>query len=266
MTEKENTVFEDEQEYDNGFRPKEVVLPNNYVFYPRKWYRRLFNFIIIAFTAFITFFLKRVLWGYKVTGKKNFKKHPKGNVLVSNHVLQQDCFCIATLFWTKRLYITMLQSNLGFGIVSKYMRLGGGVPIPTNPKMFVRFCKETKNVIARGGNILVYPEAKLVPYCSHIRPFMPGAFHFAYQSNATIIPICITFHKPRGLYRLYKKKPCIHLNILEPYKITKLDNRQEGIKKIENDIHEIMTKYFNENNEISYKKYKPKLSKKDSKK
>ena len=48
------------------------------------------------------------------------------------------------------------------------------------------------------------------------------------------------------------------MNVLDPYTIEKGASKKEGIAKVEKDIHEIMTNFFNEHNEVSFKKYEPK--------
>ncbi len=255
--EKEKTQKEIDQEYvyENGFKPKEVVLKDNYKLYKKGFFFWLFQRIAIYLTKFFLFFPKRLLWGYKVIGKKN-KKYIKSSILVCNHTFPLDAFSLLTAIPTKKIYTLTLESNLGFGIVSKYFRLGGAVPIPTKMKLYKRFISETPDILRNGKNVLVFPEAMLMPYCDHIREFKSGAFHFASEGTDTIIILLHTFHKPRGFYKLVKrKKPCIHLNILEPYHIERLATKKETIAKMQQDVHKIMTDYFNNHSDY-FKKEK----------
>lgn len=230
--------------YDNGFHPKEVKLREKYKFYHHNWPFRIWTRIVVYFIAFVYFFPKKLYWGYKVRGKKNLR-HLKGYTIVSNHVHPSDAFLIVTALKNKRVYTTMIQSNLGFGAVSRLFRYGGAVPIPTDVDKFKKFMRETESTLKRGANILVYPEAALVPYCDHIREFKPGAFRFALSGNEIIIPSVTTFHKPKGLYKLTRrKKPCLHYNILPPYKIEELGNKKETLNKAMEDVHKIMSDYF----------------------
>lgn len=238
--------------YDNGFHPREVKLKPNYKFYNRNVFFVFFSTIVIYITAFFLFFIGKICWGLKVTGKKNLK-NVKGAITISNHTLQQDGFINVASLLPRKTYITMLQSNLGFPVVSNFMRIAAAVPIPEDRHLFVRFLKETKDIIKKGKYVHIYPEAALKPYCDHIRPFMPGAFHIAYQANAPIIPIVFTFHKPKGIYKLYKKKPVIRQNILAPYYPDFSLPRKEGIKKMTDDLYQIMSDYFTANSDY-YKK------------
>lgn len=230
--------------YDNGFHPRKVTLKENYKFYNRNIFFIIFSTIVIYLTAFFLFFIGKICWGLKVKGRKNLKTI-KGAITISNHTLQQDGFLNVASLLPRKNYITMLQSNLGFPFVSQFLRIAGAVPIPEERKLFTRFLKETAEIVKKGKLVHIYPEAALMPYCDHIRPFLPGAFHIAYQAKAPIIPIVYTFHKPRGLYRLYKRKPIIHQNILEPY-YPELDiPRKECIAKMEKDLFNIMNNFFN---------------------
>lgn len=247
--ENKEIVNENEHTYDNGFHPKEVKLKENYKLYRHGFFFRLFNKLTIYLTKFILFFPKLLVWNYKCKGKKNLKKQ-KGFVLVSNHTHQLDALIILTSLPLKKIYVTTLQSNLGFGLVSKYFRIGGCVPIPEDKKLFIRFNKETVQELKNGNNILVYPEAALVPYCDHIRPFMSGAFHFTVAANSTIIPSVITYHKPRGLFKLTRrKKPCMRYNILEPYTIKDMGNKRLTLETATEEINKIMSDYFNEHSD-----------------
>jgi 1-acyl-sn-glycerol-3-phosphate acyltransferase len=255
--EKEKTQKEIDNEYvyDNGFKPKEVILKDDYKLYKKGFFFWFYQRITIYLTKFFLFFPKKLLWGYKVVGKKN-KKHIKSSVVVCNPTFQLDAFSILTALSTPQTYTLTLPSNLGSGIVSKYFRAGGGVPIPTKMNLYKRFVTETPEILKSGKNILIFPEAMLMPYCDHIREFKPGAFHFATDGAENIVILLHTFHKPRGLYKLTRrKKPCIHLNVLEPYHIEKLETKKETINKVQSDIQKIMTDYFNEHSDY-FKKEK----------
>jgi len=240
---------ENKHTYDNGFHPKEVKLDENYKLYRTNLFFRFRSKLAILICKFIFFFPKTLVWGFKVKGKKN-KKYINSSCIISNHTHQMDAFMIVTSISLKRIYITMLETNLGFGIVSGIFRLGGAVPIPRDMKLLKKFNKETKDVINKGYNVLFYPEAALMPFCDHIRNFLPGVFHYSIDTTNKIIPLVITYHKPKGLYKLTRrKKPCIHLNILDPYYIEDLGNKKLTIEKAKTDLEDIMSNYFNKNSD-----------------
>lgn len=250
----EKNKISQETEYDNGFKPKEVILPDNYVFYKHGCWSRFWQKTFTLFTKFFLFFPKILVWNFKVKGKKNLKGIKKA-VWIANHTHQLDCLMIMTRFINKKFYALTLQSNMGFGVVSWYFRVGGAVPIPNNTKQFIKFNKDTVAELKSKSkyNILIYPEAQLVQYCDHIREFKPGAFSFAYAADMVIIPTVMTYHKPKGLYKLTRrKKPCMHYNILEPYHFDTTLNKKDALDKANKDLNKIMSDFFIKNSDYFY--------------
>ena len=244
---------ENEQVYDNGFHPKEVHLKENYKFYRKDLYFKIVRTILYLITKFILFFPKKLVWGFKVVGKKNLKGK-RNYVLISNHTHPCDSLMLITaLYPTRSHYITTLQSNMGFGIVSTYFRYGGATPIPTDMKLFKRFNHDSIELLKNKGRLIMFPEASLIPFCDHIRPFMQGAFNFAVGANSIIIPCCFTYHKPKGFYKITRrKKPCIHFNILPSYTIKDLGSRKETTNKVAEDLYNILSDYFIKNSDYFY--------------
>ncbi len=166
--------------------------------------------------------------------------------MVCNHAYPLDAMLIFD-FLRKKTYIPMLQSNMGFGIASRYFYNGGATPIPEDKNLLKRFNKELVETLQSGKNILIYPEAALIPFCDHIRPFKSGAFHYAYQAGCEIIPCVTTFHKPRGLIKLFgRKKPCVHWNVLPAYQVKDMGNKRLTMDTAAEEIHKIMSDFFNE--------------------
>ena len=103
-----------------------------------------------------------------------------------------------------------------------------------------RLFSEMTAALNDGAVVQIYPEGILVPYWEGIRSFQKGAFYLAAQSGKPILPSVITFHRPRGIYRLYKRKPCIHLTFLEPVYPTPNDTSREEILRLQKVCRERM--------------------------
>ena len=230
---------------------KPVYLPDDYYFFKQPLYKRILNKIIMLFVTIFSQLVGRIRFGFKIKGKKNLK-NIKGAIIVANHIHPFDAFMLATSFYPRRVFVTMLQTNLGLP-GGKVIRLVGGIPIPDRKNLLERFMKEMAYTLEKKHQLItIYPEAALIPYCDHIREFKKGAFKFACMSDVPIIPMVWTFHKPRGLYKLFKKKPTLHLTVLKPYTITKCERKVETVDKALNEVHQIMEDFFNQNNEVSY--------------
>ena len=165
----------------------------------------------------------------------------------------------------RRVYITSLQSNLGlpFGF-GKLIRIMGAVPIPEEKKQIPRFRKQFLEEIEWKRKILIYPEAALLPFCDHIRPFKKGAFRLALVEDTPIMPVVFTYRKPKGLYRLFRRKPCLTLNFLEPYYPTNEGSHAERIERAMNDLHMQMSNFFSEKSTYFYHKKNKKKKDKEN--
>ncbi len=230
---------------------KKVYLDDDYYFFKQPWYKRLLNKILMFLVMIFSQPFARFALGYRLKGKKNLKGI-KGAIIVANHIHPIDAFVLCSAFYPKKIFQTMLQTNLGLP-GGKILRSLGGIPIPDRRNLLDRFMKELVWAIEkRGKKVVVYPEAALVPYSNSIREFKKGAFRFATLADAPIVPMVWTYHKPKGLLKLFKKKPCLHLTVLKPYNIERCEKKHETIDKALNEVHEIMNKHFQENCETFY--------------
>lgn len=251
---KQNEVNNENEHTYQTVKAKKVVLKDNYNFFPKNFFKRFFSRLFCKFCSFFAFPFCFVFMGVRVKGRKNYHKTKKqGTIIISNHIHPMDSFLIAFSSFNHRTYVTSLQSNLGlpFGM-GWFIRSIGAVPIPEEPKQMIRFTRQFVDTLNKKRKIVIFPEAALHPFCDHIRPFKQGAFRFAILGDAVILPVVWTFHKPKGLYKLFRKKPCLTLNYLEPYHINREGSRAQIAERANNDLFEIMSKFFNEHTNYKY--------------
>src|SRR5690606_37497328 len=98
--------------------------------------------------------------------------------------------------------------------------------------------------------ILVMPEAAVKPYHAGMRKFLSGAFRFAIDVDAKILPIIYTYKKPRGLFKLIKRKPWLHIHILAPVETILGASKKESIRKTKDHVHALMSKAFHTYSDI----------------
>lgn len=159
----------------------------------------------------------RLMFGLKINGAKNLKEVRKtGAMIVCNHVHTMDCTFIDCAIPLRRVYYTTLESNFRIPVARHFIRWLGGVPIPTKICELKDFTAEMKRALESGNFVCMYPEGVLYPYYNGLRDFKNGAFKLAAMAKSPVVPLVITYRKPRGVYRLYKHKPCITLNVLKP--------------------------------------------------
>ncbi|MDY0210733.1 MAG: lysophospholipid acyltransferase family protein [Acholeplasma sp.] len=230
---------------------KPVTLSDDFDYFGQKLHRRIISkFLVFLIKILFVYLYGGFVLGFKVKHKENYQSHKKkGAVIVSNHVHPFDAFLLGSYFWPKRLYFTMLKTNLGLPFVGKLFHLIGGAPIPDSKAQIVRFQEQLNDRLEKNSMIAVFPEASLRPYCDHIRPFKKGAFRFAFNANVDIIPMVFIFKKPKGLMKYLKKKPCVHLHILKPYTLVQKETKYETLSYNNDALHDIVSTYFNANSD-----------------
>src|SRR5690554_2282952 len=257
---KENKTKDNKTEFDANkhtyqtIKAKPVKLKDNYDYFTLKWYKRPFSrlavFIILTFMKFI---VGPIFFGFKAVNKKILKKAKKekrGYIFISNHIHPLDAFLTGSVIFSKKLYFTMLMTNLGMPFVGKLLKFLGGAPIPNNRSHLRDFRKQMRIVLDKGAWMAVYPESVLKPYHEGIRPFEKGAIRFALDNDVDILPMVYIYKKPSGIYKLYKKKPLLHLHILKPYKLEIKETKHETITYNSDVLENLMRSYFEEHNEF----------------
>ncbi len=252
----QNENIDSEHTYQT-IKARPVKLKENYDYFNLKWYRRFFSRICVFIVLTIMkIFVGPVFFGFKVKNKKTLKaakKEKTGYIFISNHIHPLDAFLSGSAVYTKRLYYTMLMTNLGLPVAGKTLKFLGGAPIPEKRNFLRDFRKQMKTVLDKGAWIAVYPEAALKPYHDSIRPFKRGAIRFALDNDVKILPMVFVLKKPTGIYKFYKRKPLLHLHILEPYELVEKDSKRETLDYNSNKLHEIMSDYLEKQKEINKK-------------
>ena len=156
------------------------------------------------------------LWGWRVCGKEHLKGLPGGAVTVCNHVHPLDCVRLACALFSHQMYFLSLKANLELPVAGRLVRLLGGLPLPETAAGGVHLTRTIRALLDQGALVQIYPEGVLVPYCTALRPFARGAFYYAVDSGAPVLP-CVLVPRPRtGWRRFTGKKPLLQLAVLPP--------------------------------------------------
>ena len=257
MTNKNHKV---EHDYDVVKNVKEIKLKKDYTFFNQNPFFKLGSFfVVLLIKIFVYFIYGKLFSGLRIRGKKNLKHLKKDRfILVSNHVHVLDAIWLGSLIFPRKIYVTMLQSNLGLPYVGNILRIAGGIPIPETKEHMVHFLDELKTELSKKTPVLVMPEASIRPYHVGIRKFLSGAFRFAADSDAKILPFVYVYKKPNFIQKLYSKKPRLHLHILEPVEVIQGETRQKTYALTRDKVHQIMSNYFNEHSDLKEENYETK--------
>lgn len=179
----------------------------------------IFNFfsdLIFYIITPILWIFNKVMFGFEIEGIEKLRKISGGKITISNHIHPMDCTMNGIINFPERTYFPTLATNFKIPFIRHLIRILYAIPIPKKLKQKEEFFNQINEALLSGKTVHMYPEAALWPYYEKIRPFKKGAFKMAVTANCPIVPILYKFEEPTGIFALYKKKKCIHAQILEP--------------------------------------------------
>ena len=182
--------------------------------------------------------LCRLVYGLRIHGKKNLKKHKtvlkNGAITISNHVFMWDYLCVLRAIRPHLAYFPAWKTNLE-GNMRHLVRLSGGIPIPTDSMhAMAQFNRAIEEVLERGKWLHFFPEGSLWFFYPDIRPLKKAVFHYAVKHQKPILPITMSFRPRKGLWKLIGKKPLVDLHIGEPL----LPDNTLPLREAEQRLHE----------------------------
>lgn len=232
LPEESEKKIKDEEHIVKMWEPFNFQVSEGYNYLKKGVVFTFFYYISLSALFFILNIWNRVAYGMRIKGRKNIRKVRKnGAVVVCNHTHIMDCAAIECALFPRRSYFTTLESNFRIPVIRHILKLFGGVPIPTSMHCMKEFFDNMEKALDDRDFVCFYPEGALHPYEKDIRTFKTGAFRTAVAANKAVIPAVIVFRKPRGLMRLYRRKPCMTLSFLEPvYADENEDTRDEMLR------------------------------------
>lgn len=251
MKQEENQVpVQPDEHVIHMWTPFHLNLKQGYDYLHRGLFWR-FGYILIKSLAVVVFTVVHPLFlGFRLKGREHVRALDKrGVVSICNHVHFLDCTMSGTVFRNRKQYFLTLQSNLEIPFIRHLVKLLGGVPLPRSLTCLGDCTSALCDALNHHKVVQVYPEGSLQPYHKQIRPFRNGAFAIAYDCGVPVLPMVLTFHRPKGLYRLYKRKPCLHLTVLPPVFPNTDSPKRAEVVRMREECHRCMREYFDANNE-----------------
>ena len=181
-----------------------------------------------------------LLLGFRAKGRRNLKAARDGAITVANHVHMLDAPMLSFSLFPRQPVITSIKGNFETPGVAFLVRILGAAPIPETPKALGAFMRAMSSELDRKRIVHFYPEASLWPGHTQLRPFKNGAFHLAVSSNKPILPMVVKPRDPTGLYKLFKKKPCITVQIGEPIAVPTFGSKRARTDAMRERTHAAM--------------------------
>lgn len=227
----------------NTWRRIPLSIDENYDYLRKGFFKTVFYYLFYTVAVALLAVYNFALFGTRLRGRKNLKGlRKKGLVVTCNHVHWLDCTMMAELLWPRRAYFITLQSNLELPVIRHLVRLLGGIPIPRGRRMLPRFHKEVLRALEEGAAVPIYPEGELHPYDDGLYDFKKTAFALAYDADVPVLPMCVTYRKGRGLFRL-KRRPCLTVHVLKPVFPDRTKNRREEVDRMCGEVFAQMSDY-----------------------
>ena len=191
-----------------------IKISDNYNFISKNILLDFITDILMIPIALILYLVAKIFLGFKVTDRENLIKN-RGVVTISNHIHYIDCALIGLINFPERTYFPTIEENFKIPFIRHLIRILHAIPIPktkiAKEKFYTDIIEELEN---KEVALHMYPEGSLWPYYEKVRNFKYGAFKIAVLANVPIVPIKFEFEEPSGIYKIYKRKKCIHAKIL----------------------------------------------------
>jgi 1-acyl-sn-glycerol-3-phosphate acyltransferase len=233
---------------------RDVVVDENYPFLDKsfkfQFVRYFINFVIFT----LVFLFSPFMYGLKVEGRKNLRKHKKlfknGAMTASNHVCRWDFLFIMNCVRYRTMYFPAWKEHLK-GPDGWLIRASGGIPVPSDIKTMKCFNNAFDEIHEKKKWIHVFPESCRFDFFVPIRPFKKGVFSMAQRYNLPVIPIAFSYRPPGfpiGLVNFFralkggKQLPMVTARIGEPILLDPNLGRKEAIQKLRKDCHEAIVR------------------------
>ena len=194
----------------------------------------VYRIIMVPFAWFYTKFK----FGHRIKNKKVLKE-AKGNgyFMYGNHTLfGGDAFIPNILNQPKKTYTVVHPDNLSKKGLKTFLEMNGAIPTPSTPQATKNYIEAIEKRVTERNVVQIYPEAKVWPFYTKIRPFKNGSFRYPVKFEEATFCFTNTFHKKR-----FSKKPKVITYIDGPFYPDKTLPFKEQEKQLQEIVYKTMT-------------------------
>lgn len=230
------------------------VIDENYKYVHKNIFYRFASFILYRFVALpISYLYLKCKFHLSYKNKKAIKKfRNKGIFIYGNHTQQfLDPFSPAHLTFPTKPYIIAHPDNVSLKVIGKCMPMLGALPLPSNIKATKNFIYCINYLNKKGKPIMIYPEAKIWPYYTKIRPFISSSFNYPVKTNSPVFAMTTTYQKRKN-----PKKVKVTIYVDGPfYSDENLTNNKDKEQNLRDKVYNQMVERT-KNNNVEFIKYK----------
>ena len=221
--------YHDEQENFSKYTIKARKIDGSYKYVNNNIFHKALSFFAYRIVATpLTFLYLKCKFHIKVKNKEVLKKCKKqGYFIYGNHTQQTaDAYIPTYIQLPKATYPIVHADNVSVPVIGKITPLLGALPVPDDIQATKNFLKAIEFRIKQNKSITIYPEAKIWPYYTGIRPFASVSFKYPVKLNTPVYCFTNTYVK-----RKFSNKPNIITYVDGPfYPDTSLPMKDAEIK------------------------------------
>lgn len=174
----------------------EPVIDASYKYVSHNWFYNFITFIYFRLIIFpVAFIYTKLIKRIKIVGAKKLKGVKKGGCFIyANHTLPaSDAFSPPVTCFPKKPYVIVNPKNLNVPFFKKSTKMLGALPLPTGLAATKNFMAAIDYRLKHNAPIVIYPEAKIWPYYTGIRPFPSTSFKYPSQFKTPIFTMTTTY-------------------------------------------------------------------------
>lgn len=233
-------TLSDEVEIDD-IKPKKI--DKNFKYETKNPFLKFWEWFYYRVIIFpIGWFWCRIKKGIKYVGAKKIRKLKTGCFVYGNHTNKlSDAFSPSMISHQKKPYLIVNPKNLNlpfFGASTKYL---GAVPLPDGIEAHKNFLKSIEHKLKKNHPIIIYPEAKIWPCYTKIRPFDSQSFRYPIKFDVPVFSVTTTYQKNK------RGKCKIVVYVDGPFEVDKTLNPKEAQQK----LHEQVIMQMQKRSELS---------------
>lgn len=177
---------------------KEIVIDDKYKYQSSNIFYRAVEFIyyniVMKPVAFAICKAKKVKW----VNKKLLKQHKNtGCFIYGNHTNNLTDTFAPPIMCHKKPFFVVNSKNLNLPIFKKSTKMLGALPLANTLSAQKNFIKAVQSKIETKHPIIIYPEAKIWPCYTGIRPFKSAAFKYPVKYNVPCFAMTTTYQQTK---------------------------------------------------------------------
>lgn len=141
----------------------------------------------------------KLKYGHRIVNRHLLKEMKgKGFFLFGNHTnAVADAFIPSMIGYPTDAYVVVHPNNVSMPVLGRITPYLGALPLPDDMAAARNFMKAVKQVISDEKYVVIYPEAHIWPYYTHIRPFSDASFGYPISCKADVYCFTNTYQRRR---------------------------------------------------------------------